>query len=123
MFSAGLVYFWYFAQQPGQIVFRLQPETTRDYVYLGVRYQSSQSTLLDTVRAPGKLYKQSPGKYYIEVIDQDIVQYQTELELKPAESETLVIPVSLNSNTLAVQTEPTGADIWINGLHATKNLC
>jgi hypothetical protein len=118
--TAGLGYFWYFSQQPGQIVLRLEPETTRAYIYTAIKYQSSGSESVDTVRAPGKLYKKPAGKYSIETLDQDIVYFHTDVVLEPAESETLVIPVVLNAKTLAVDSEPTGAEIWINGLQASK---
>jgi len=55
-----------------------------------------------------------------ETIDQDIVHFHADVLLEPAEIETLVIPVALNSKKLAVQTDPPGADIWINGLQASR---
>jgi hypothetical protein len=120
LFSAGLSYIWYFAQQPGQIVFQIQPETPKDYINLQVTYHSPTSTLVDTVRAPGKLYKRPAGKYIIETIDPDIGYFQVDVVLEPTKSDTLIIPVTLNTKELAVQTDPAGADIWINGLQATK---
>jgi hypothetical protein len=120
LFSAGLGYIWYFVQQPGQIVLRIQADTPREYIMLQVKYKSAESTLVDTVRAPGKLYKRPAGRYSIETIDPDIDYFQVDVVLEPAKSDTLVIPVTLNTKELAVQTDPAGADIWINGLQATK---
>jgi hypothetical protein len=118
--SVGLAYIRYYIQQPGQIVFQLHSENLKDYVYLGVNYHDSGLTLRDTVRAPGKLVKRPPGKYHIETLDQDIVYFTTDVILAPAEVETLIIPVALNSRTLTVQSEPPGADIWLNGVQATQ---
>jgi hypothetical protein len=118
LFTAGLAYFWHINQQPGQIVFRLNPESAKEYVNLGVKYQTSDE--VETVRAPGKLYKRSAGKYSVEILDEDVVYFQTDVVLEPAKSETLFIPVSLNSKSLSIQTEPSGAEIWINGLQTTK---
>ena len=120
LLSAGLAYYRYYTQQPGQIVLRLHPETTRDFINLGVKYQSSGSASIDTVTAPGELYNQRAGKYRFETLDQDIVYFHADVVLEPAEIETLVIPIALNIKTLAVQTEPTGAEIWINDLQASQ---
>ena len=40
--------------------------------------------------------------------------------LETAEIITIEIPVALNIKTLTVQTEPTGAEIWINGVQASQ---
>ncbi len=118
LFSAGLTYYRYYTQQPGQIVLQLNPETTRDFINLGVKYQSSGFTSMDTVSAPGELANLPAGKYSFETLDQDIVYFHADFDLEPAEIKTLVIPITLNIRTLAVQTEPTGAEIWINGVQA-----
>ena len=120
LIAAGLAWYRNYTREPGQIVFKLESEKTRAYVYLGVKYQSEGEVITDTVRAPGKLIKRPAGKYSIETIDRDIVHYQKEIVLKPAATETLIIPVNLNVKTLSVNTEPTGAEIWINGLLATE---
>ncbi len=117
--SAGLAYYRHYTQQPGQIDLQLNPETTRDFINLGVKYQSSGFTSMDTVSAPGELANLPAGKYNFETLDQDIVYFNADVVLKPAEIKTLVIPITLNIRTLAVQTEPTGAEIWINGVQAT----
>ncbi len=119
LLSAGLAYFRHYTQQPGQIVLQLNPETTRDFINLGVKYQSSGFTSMDTVSAPGKLANLPAGKYNFETLDQEIVYFNADVVLKPAEIKTLVIPITLNIRTLAVQTEPTGAEIWINSVQAT----
>lgn len=120
LFSAGLAYYRHYSQQPGQIVLQLHPETTRDVINLGVKYQSSGSASIDTVTAPGVLENRPAGKYRFETIDQDIVYFHTDIELEPGEIETLIIPIVLNIKTLTVQTEPTGAEIWINDLQASQ---
>jgi hypothetical protein len=118
--TAALGYFWYYNQQPGQVVLRLQPDANKEYIEVGVTYSSSGLTKVDTVRVPGKLYKRSPGTYSIEILDQDVVSFKTEVILEPTESETLYIPVTQNSKTLAIQTDPAGAAIWINGIETTN---
>jgi hypothetical protein len=120
LFSSALGYFWYFNQQPGQIVIKLQTETNVNYINLAVTYKSNGTIVKDTVRAPGKLYKKPPGKYHIEILDENIIPFKTDVMLEPAVSETLTIPVTQNSKTLAIKSEPDGADIWINGVQATK---
>jgi len=119
LLSAGLAYFRHYTQQPGQIVLQLNPEKTRDFISLGVKYQSSGFTSMDTVSAPGKLANLPAGKYRFETLDQDIVYFHADVDLEPAEIKTLVISITLNIRTLAVQTEPTGAEIWINSVQAT----
>jgi hypothetical protein len=120
LFSAGLAYYRHYSQQPGQILLQVQPETTRDFINLAVQYQSSGSTSIDTVTAPGTLDNRPAGDYRFETLDQDIVYFHADVVLDPGEIETLIIPVALNIRTLAVQTEPTGADIWINDVQATQ---
>jgi hypothetical protein len=56
----------------------------------------------------------------IETIDPDIVYFSSEVYLEPTRSETLLIPVNLNASSLTIQSEPAGADIWINGIQTTK---
>jgi hypothetical protein len=90
------------------------------FINLGVKYPLTGSTALDTVQAPGILDNLRSGNYSVETIDQDIVHFYADVELDPGEIETLVIPVTLNIRTLTVQTEPTGAEIWINGLQASQ---
>ncbi len=65
------------------------------------------------------LRRQPAGKYRVETIDQDIVHFQADIVLEPAETETLVVPVVLKTKTLIVQSEPTDAEIWIDGLYAS----
>jgi hypothetical protein len=120
LLSAGLAYFRHYIQQPGQIILRLDPESTGDFINLGVTYQISGSTTIDTVTAPGTLDNRPAGNYSIETLDQDIVYFRADVVLEPKEIETLVIPVTPNIRTLAVQTEPTGAEIWINGVQTTQ---
>jgi hypothetical protein len=111
LFSAGLAYYWFYSQQP---------ETTRDFINLRVKYQSSGSASIDTVTAPGALDNRPAGKYSFETMDQDIVYFHADVVLEPEETKTLEIPVALNTKTLAVQTEPAGAEIWINDLQASE---
>ena len=120
LFSAALGYFWHYANQPGQILFRLNPETTKHFIRVAIKYQSAGSSMVDTVRAPGALDDQAAGKYSIETVDPDIVYFRADFELEPGETEKLEIPVILNVKSLVVQTEPTGADIWINGVQALQ---
>jgi hypothetical protein len=120
LLSAGMTYNHYYLQKPGQIVFRIEPETIRDYINLAVTYKSSGTVSTDTVRAPGHLGNLPVGGYRIETLDDDIVSFSTDLVLKPGKTETVVIPVALNTRTLSIQTEPAGAEIWINGLQASK---
>jgi hypothetical protein len=120
LFSAGLAYYRHYTQQSGQIVLRIHPEETKDFVNLSLKFQSAESTALDTVRAPGVLYNRSAGNYSFETLDQDIVYFHADVILEPAEIETLIVPVALNIRTLTVRTEPPGADIWINGLQASQ---
>ena len=116
LLSAGLAWYWHYSQQPGQIVLRLDSETTRDFINLGVRYPSSGSVSMDTVNVPGELKDLPAGKYHFETLDNDIVYFTADIIINPGETKTLIIPVVLNVRTLAVETEPTGAEIWINGL-------
>jgi len=118
--SAGLVYYRHYTQQPGQIVFRVQPETIRDFINLTVTYKSSGSKSIDTVRAPGHIGDLPAGSYDVETLDEDIVHFHSTLDLKPGKTETVIIPVALNTRTMSVNTEPAGAEIWINGLQASK---
>jgi len=120
LLTAGLGYYWHYSQQPGQIILRLEPKTTRDFINLGLKYQSGGSAIADTVRAPGIRTSLSAGKYTFETLDQDIVYFKSDVILEPGQTETLIIPVNLNIRTLAVQTEPAGAEIWLNGLQTSR---
>ena len=119
LFSAGLAYFQHYIQQPGHIVLRLHPDKTKEFIDLVLKFQSAESSATDTVTAPGELNNRPAGNYSFETLDQDIVYFHADVVLEPAEIETLVIPVALNFKTLAVQTEPAGAEIWIDGIHAS----
>lgn len=120
MLSAGLGYYWYYSQQPGQIILQIEPKTTRAFIQLGLKYQSAGSATTDTVRAPGVRRSLPAGKYTIETLDKDIVYFKSDITLDPGETETLIVPVTLNIRTLAVQTEPVGADILLNGLQTSQ---
>jgi hypothetical protein len=120
LITAGLSWFRYYLQQPGQIVLRLSPGETKEYINVGLTFQSRESVKTDTVSAPGHLNNRPAGKYLIETLDPDIEYYRTEFVLVPAETEILVIPVALNAKSLAVHSEPTDAEIWIDGLHAAN---
>ena len=118
--AAGLAYFRYHIQLPGQIVLRLEPEKSKEYITLGIKFQANGTTTVDTVTAPGELNNRRAGKYSFETLDQDIIYFQTDIVLEPTETETLFVPVAFNFKTLAVQTEPPGAEIWIDGIQAAQ---
>lgn len=118
--AAGLVYYRYYLQQPGQIIIRLHPEKTKDSIKVGMKYQFSQKSPMDTVTVPATLHHMRPGNYSFETVDGDIVYFQTEISLEPGETETLAIPVVLDFKTLTVNTEPQGADIWIDSVLTAK---
>jgi hypothetical protein len=120
IFSAGLAYFRYYIHQPGQIVLRLQPADTREYINLGLKFQSQGTTHIDTVTAPGELDGRPAGQYHFETIDADIASHSADIVLEPMASETLYIPVHLKIKTLTVETEPSGAEIWIDGFQASS---
>jgi hypothetical protein len=120
MVTAGLVYYRYYLQQPGQIIIRLEPEKTKDSIKVGMKYQSSQPSPMDTVIVPATLHHMRPGNYSFETIDRDIVYFQTVISLEPGATETLAIPVVLDFKTLTVNTEPQGADIWIDSVLTAK---
>lgn len=119
LFSSGLGYYRYYTQQPGQIVLRLDTETSRDFVNLAVKYQSAGLASIDTVTAPGELDNRPAGTYSFETFDQELVYFHADVVLKPTGIETLLIPIVLNIRTLAMKTEPAGAEIWINGVQAS----
>ena len=120
LFSAGLVYYKYYLQQPGHFIVQLEPEKVKDYINLRIKYQSPHSSSIDTVKAPVALRRQPPGDYTFETIDPDIVFFHTDIILAPGQTDTLIIPVVLDLKSLAVQTEPEGAEIWINGTLTSK---
>jgi len=120
LFSAALGYYWYHTQQPGNIVIRLQPAETKQFVNLGLKFQSADSTAIDTITAPIELHNRKAGRYSFETVDPEVLYFKTDLILKPASTETLFIPVTMNYKMLTVQTEPEGAEIWIDGLKASQ---
>jgi hypothetical protein len=118
--AAGLVYYRYDLRQPGQIIIRLEPEKTKDSINVGMKYQSSQSSPVDTVIVPATLHRMRPGNYSFETLDRDIVSFDTVISLEPGAIETLAIPVVLDFKTVIVNTEPQGADIWIDSVLTAK---
>ena len=116
--SAGLIYFNYYMQQPGQIILQLSGDQTKNHVMIGVTSGNGSST--DTVRVPGVLSDRPAGLYTIETLDPDIVYYHTEVKLKPEEVKTVLIPVSVNTKKLKIQSDPAGAQIWLNGLETAQ---
>jgi hypothetical protein len=62
----------------------------------------------------------SGGAYTFESIDPEILPFQTGLTLRPAATETLVVKAMLDTRRLSVNSEPSGAGIWINGLQGSK---
>ena len=118
--AAGLVFYRYHLQQPGQIIIRLEPEKTKDSIKVGMKYQSSQPSPMDTVIVPVTLHHMRPGNYSFETVDRDIVHFDTVISLQPGATETLAIPAVLDFKTLTVNTEPQGADIWIDSLLISK---
>lgn len=120
LIAAGLSWFRYYLQQPGQIVLRLSPGETKEYINVGLTFQTRESVKTDTVSAPGHLNNRPAGKYLIETLDPDVEYYRTEFVLIPAETEILIIPVILNAKSLIVHSDPTDAEIWLDGLHAAN---
>ena len=114
LFSAGLAYYRYHVLQPGHIIIRLQPEQTKNYVRLGMKYQTPYSSSTDTVIAPTDLHNRYAGTYNFRILDKDLVSFKTEMILEPAETETLIVPVALDFKTITVQTNPEGSEIWID---------
>ena len=115
--SAGLVYYRYHVQQPGQIILRLQPNPGSEIINLGLKSWKSETT--DTVQAPAQLNNIPAGRYSIETLDHHILPFRTDFILEPAEIETLSIPLKYNTRSLFIQTEPEGAVILINGVQAS----
>jgi len=113
LLSAGLVFFRYYIQQPGHIIIRLQSDEIKESVNLSLQFQSADSSATDTITAPTELYNLHAGSYHIETIDQDIEFFHTDIALKPMATESLFVPVTIDVKTLAVRTEPPGAEIWI----------
>ena len=59
IFSAAFGYFWYYNQQPGQVVLRLQSDANKEYVEVAVTYKSSGTTTLAST--PGTAGPVPPG--------------------------------------------------------------
>jgi hypothetical protein len=117
--AAALAWYWYYLQQPGKFVFQLRPAAEKEKIQLVLQCKTPHSISVDTVTAPGVRHNMPAGDYRLETLDPDIVQYRTDIVLKPAETETIMIPVTINTRTLVVQTDPPGAQIRINGVQAT----
>jgi hypothetical protein len=120
LLSAGLVYYRQYIRQPGNIIIRLQPEKTREFIKLGLKFKTTYSSATDTVIAPGELKNLYCGKYSFETLDPEVVYFHSDVTLEPAETETLIVPVVLDFKTLAVNTKPEGAEIFIYGVYASK---
>ncbi len=99
---------------------KLSPGDTKEYITVGLTLQSGETAKMDTVTAPGMLNNRPAGVYRIETLDPDVAHFQTDILLEPMETKTLVIPVALNSKTLAVQTDPGDAEIWIDDIHTAN---
>jgi hypothetical protein len=121
LFSAALAYYHHYFQQPAQMIIRLQPEQIKDSIRLGIKNQSMRSLTTDTIIAPTEIHNLFAGNYSLEILDKDIVYFHTDVTLKPAETEIIIIPVALNFKTIAIQTEPTGAEILIDGVFTSKS--
>ena len=115
LFSAGALYYKYYMQQPGQIVIHLGDQRVKDRIKLIVNFHSGSLSTSDTVTAPVVLYSRPPGRYSFETIDKDIIPFHTDLTLRSRQIDTVMIPAVLSSRKLAIQTDPEGAEIWIDG--------
>jgi hypothetical protein len=118
--TAGLAYYRHHIRQPGQIVLQIPPQKEKEHVNLVLQFGSGESATADTVTAPGILDNMQAGNYGIETLDPEIVYFHTDFVLEPGGQETLLIPVTLNTKSLIVQTDPAGAEIRINGVQATQ---
>jgi hypothetical protein len=117
--SAGLIYFNYYMQQPGQIILQLSDNQNRNQIMAGVSSGTSGSHI-DTVYVPGVLSDRPAGQYTIKTLDPDIVPFRTDVKLKPGEVKTVLITVAVNTKKLRIQSEPSGAQIWLNGLETAQ---
>jgi len=115
--SAGLVYYRYYVQQPGKIILQIQTDQGSEIINLRLKSWKSEKT--DTVQAPGQLSSIPAGNYRIETLDRHILPFRLDFTLKPAQIETLSIPLKYNTRSLFIATEPEGAGIWINGVQAS----
>ena len=120
LISAAMGGYYYYLQQPGQIVLQLAPGADREFVNLAVRFQSGSQMTIDTVTAPNELANRPPGHYIFETYDRDIVYFSSDFRLDPMTTETLVIPALPNIRTLTIQTDPPGAEVWLNDIQASQ---
>jgi hypothetical protein len=120
LLTAGLTWFRFYLQQPGTIVLKISPGDVKDYITVGLTYTSHADAQIDTISAPGELTYRAAGTYRIATLDPTIKYYEKEIMLEPGSTQTVTIPVELEAYPLIVASEPTDAEIWIDGIHAAN---
>jgi len=112
-FIVGLTWYTYSEQQPGEIVLKLTSETTSPQIKVSMIF-GEDSTNAREILVPDTLHNKRPGKYTFKIIDPKYYESGKEIELEPNEMQIVLLEDRKITCTLIVNSEPTGAEIWIN---------
>ena len=113
-FMLGLTMYIYLTQRPGQIELILASGTTLPQLKVSMTSQGD-SVKGKEILAPMTLSNVKPGVYTFKIIENNYYPSATTVNLKPAKIDTIELDDRKISATLIVNSEPEGAEIWIDG--------
>jgi hypothetical protein len=112
LFVIGLIVYSYYKSGTGTIEIVLKPEIPGPQKKV---LMTKPGGTVDTILVPDTLPGKEPGNYTFKLIEMGYHPYQKQIYLQAFGEETVVLDVIKNSGTLVLATEPSGAEIWING--------
>ncbi len=111
MFLFGLS--WY--TRPGQIELKLASGGANIQIKALSVWNYYDIRSIDTIRVPSAPHEYKPGKYTFRIIEKNYYESETPIDLGPGEKKTVIVEDRKISATLIVNTNPAGAEIWIDG--------
>lgn len=110
LFVVSLTAFSFYSTMPGQITVLLESGNQFPQIKV-LRIHDSDS---DTILAPNEFPKLAAGEYTFKVIEEGYFPYEKPVHLSSGGKEVLTLVDRAISGLLYVDSEPSGAEIWID---------
>lgn len=113
LFVMGIIIFSIYKTGTGTIEVLLESQNQGEQLYALMIYNHENSQTVDTILVPQSLPDKKPGNYTFRLIEKDYKEEKT-ISLKAFKTDTVKLTAKKNTGTLIVDTEPQGAEIWID---------
>ncbi|MCW8809970.1 MAG: PEGA domain-containing protein [Ignavibacteriaceae bacterium] len=115
LFIMGLIIFSIYKTGTGTILVLLEPEIQGPKIKaLEIWESDSANATTKEILVPNFLPSEKPGKYTFRLIEKGYFPDEKPISLKAFDDVTIVLKADKITGTLIVNTEPKGAEIWID---------